>query len=116
MRIQQSSTPVGPRLKRTHLISVCLAWALCACLTMWILLPVWEAPTSTMICDSQHPDCISNHWLMVFVAEQLAGGGSILHNDRYYWPIGDALCWPGTGEKASSILCFTKSSAGPQEP
>jgi hypothetical protein len=59
-----------------------------------------------MICDSQHPDCISNHWLMVFVAEQLAGGGSILHNDRYYWPIGDAPVLAGNGGEGFVYLVF----------
>ena len=49
-----------------------------------------------------HPDTLSNHWLLAWVAEQLAGGGSVVHNDRYYWPVGDAPFLAGNG--AEGIL------------
>jgi hypothetical protein len=34
---------------------------------------------------------------MVWVAEQLARGQSLVHNDRYYWPVGDAPWLAGNG-------------------
>jgi hypothetical protein len=43
---------------------------------------------------------------MVWVAEQLATGGSILHNDWYYWPVGDAPWLAGNGSEGFSYLPF----------
>lgn len=65
-----------------------------AVLVLW---PVVSAPETVIVCGWAHPDCLSNHWLLVWVAEQVATGGSILHNDRYYWPIGDAPWLAGNG-------------------
>lgn len=61
------------------------------------ILPVVEAPSSTFVCGWVHPDCLGNHWLLTWVAEQLAHGRSLVHNDRYYWPIGDAPWLAGNG-------------------
>jgi hypothetical protein len=63
-------------------------------------------PGSALLCNFVHPDCLSNHWLMVWVAEQLAAGTSILHNDRYYWPIGDAPWLAGNGSEGIAYLPF----------
>ncbi|MCB9764076.1 MAG: hypothetical protein H6739_30170 [Alphaproteobacteria bacterium] len=45
----------------------------------------------------RHPDVLSNHWLLEWVAERLATGQSLLHNDAYYWPVGDAPLLAGNG-------------------
>lgn len=59
--------------------------------------PILGNPAETMVCGWVHPDCLGNHWLLVWVAEQVLSGGSLLHNDRYYWPIGDAPWLAGNG-------------------
>lgn len=43
---------------------------------------------------------------MVWVAEQIGAGQSILHNDAYYWPIGDAPWLAGNGSEGFSYLPF----------
>lgn len=64
---------------------------------MLVLWPVLVSPGNTIVCGWVHPDCLGNHWLLVWVAEQVASGGSLLHNDRYYWPVGDAPWLAGNG-------------------
>ncbi len=75
----------------------------CALAATW---PAATDPAGTVLCNYVHPDCLSNHWLMVWVAEQLASGGSILHNDRYYWPVGDAPWLAGNGSEGFGYLPF----------
>ncbi len=70
------------------------------------LWPAASSPTDTLVCNFIHPDCLSNHWLLVWVAEQFAGGGSILHNDQYYWPVGDAPWLAGNGSEGFFYLPF----------
>lgn len=62
-----------------------------------VIAPVVLSPTDSIVCGWVHPDCLGNHWLLVWVAEQLAAGQSLVHNDRYYWPIGDAPWLAGNG-------------------
>ena len=50
-----------------------------------------------MIGGWNHPDNLGNHWLLVWVSEQLLSGQSILHNDRYYIPFGDYPWLAGNG-------------------
>lgn len=64
----------------------------CACLA-----PILAAPQQTMVCNWIHPDCLSNHWLLMRVAESVTDGAPLLHNDRYYWPVGDAPWLAGNG-------------------
>lgn len=66
--------------------------------------PAVLAPKTTFLCGWIHPDCLGNHWLMVWVAEQVAHGRSLLHNDRYYWPIGDAPWLAGNGNEGFAFL------------
>ena len=73
--------------------------ALILALALWTMWPALSAPQDSMVCNWMHPDCISNHWLLVWVAEQMSEGQSILHNDRYYWPIGDAPVLAGNGSE-----------------
>ncbi|MDP2308788.1 MAG: hypothetical protein Q8P18_22395 [Pseudomonadota bacterium] len=68
--------------------------------------PASGSPGDTILCNYVHPDCLSNHWLMVWVAEQVRDGGSILHNDRYYWPVGDAPWLAGNGSEGFAYLPF----------
>ena len=46
-----------------------------------------------------HPDCLSNHWLLIWVAEQISRGQGIAHNSLYYWPIGDMPVLAGNGSE-----------------
>jgi hypothetical protein len=61
---------------------------------------VWADPTRGLVGDWTHPDMLSNHWVYTWVAEQLATGGSLLHNDRYYHPVGDAPFLAGNASGA----------------
>ncbi len=61
--------------------------------------PVVTNPGDTILCGYVHPDCLGNHWLLTWVADQLRVGGSVLHNDRYYWPVGDAPWLAGNGSE-----------------
>lgn len=58
----------------------------------------WEPGTHTFG-NWHHPDCLGNHWLLVWVAERLGSGESILLNDRYYFPFGDAPWLAGNGSE-----------------
>ena len=62
------------------------------------------SPRDTILCNFIHPDCLGNHWLMVWVAEQVLHGRSILHNDSYYWPVGDAPWLAGNGSEGFLYL------------
>ena len=46
-----------------------------------------------------HPDNLGNHWLAIWVAEQMATNGSLLHNDQYYVPFGDYPWLAGNGSE-----------------
>ncbi len=62
-----------------------------------VIAPVVLSPGDTIVCGWVHPDCLGNHWLLTWVAEQVLHGQSLVHNDRYYWPIGDAPWLAGNG-------------------
>lgn len=53
-----------------------------------------------------HPDCLSDHWLLVWVAERVMQGGDLLHNDQYYWPYGDYPLLAGNGSEGFIYLPF----------
>jgi hypothetical protein len=70
---------------------------------LFLLYPAWLDGEHTVVGDWRHPDMISNHWLYRWLSESLlAGGGldAILHNDRYYVPVGDAPFLAGNGSDA----------------
>lgn len=73
---------------------------------MAALWPAASSPRDTIVCNYIHPDCLSNHWLLVWVAEQLAAGRSILQNQQYYWPVGDAPWLAGNGSEGIFYLPF----------
>lgn len=85
---------------------VLLAGLLSFVAAMAALWPAASSPTDTLVCNFIHPDCLSNHWLLVWVAEHVAGGASILHNGDYYWPIGDAPWLAGNGSEGFFYLPF----------
>ncbi|MCB9760156.1 MAG: hypothetical protein H6739_10010 [Alphaproteobacteria bacterium] len=88
-------TAIGPWL---------LALLLSAGLAVERLGEVARDPGGVLVCDWTHPDCLGNHWLMVWVAERLSSGASILHNDAYYAPIGDAPWLAGNGSEGFLYL------------
>ncbi|MFZ5478132.1 MAG: hypothetical protein ACOZNI_15295, partial [Myxococcota bacterium] len=65
-----------------------------------VTLGVWRDPSSGLLGDWMHPDMLSNHWVYAWVADQLRSGGTLLHNDRYYHPIGDAPFLAGNASGA----------------
>ncbi len=71
-----------------------LLGAICA---LWLTYPAWLDLEHVLVGDWRHPDVLSNHWLYGWLDAQLASGGSILHNDRYYFPVGDAPYLAGNG-------------------
>ncbi len=71
-----------------------LCGAVCA---LWLLYPAWLDLDHVLVGDWRHPDVLSNHWLYTWLRDQLASGGSILHNPRYYYPVGDAPYLAGNG-------------------
>ena len=72
----------------------------------WMLYPAYLDGEHVLVGDWRHPDMLSNHWLYCWVAEQLAAGRSILHNFRYYYPVGDAPWLAGNGGDAVPYTLF----------
>ncbi len=79
---------------------------LCLALALQSAWPVWLHPSQGMVGNVVHPDCAGNHWLLVWVAERLAAGEGLLHNDRYYWPVGDMPFLAGNGGEGILYLPF----------
>ena len=61
--------------------------------------PVFWNPEQYSVGGWGHPDNLGNHWLLVWVAERLGSGESILHNTQYYVPIGDYPWLAGNGSE-----------------
>ena len=72
------------------------------------LFVVWPAPIdpTALVGHYGHPDMLSNHWLLVWVAEQVSAGGDLLHNTRYYAPDGDYPLLAGNGTEGFLYLPF----------
>jgi hypothetical protein len=79
---------------------------LCLGLALGVAGPLAFDPANRIAGDWRHPDCLGNHWLLVWVAEQVRSGGSLLHNDLYYWPFGDAPWLAGNGSDGFLYLPF----------
>ncbi len=60
----------------------------------------WAEPARALFGDWEHPDMLSNHWVYQWVAERLGAGASLLHNDAYYVPVGDAPFLAGNASGA----------------
>ncbi|MES2644570.1 MAG: hypothetical protein V4850_34095 [Myxococcota bacterium] len=74
---------------------------------------VWAEPTRGLFGDWEHPDMLSNHWVYGWVAERLASGGSLLQNDAYYVPVGDAPFLAGNASGALLSAPFAWAFGAP---
>jgi hypothetical protein len=74
---------------------------------------VWAEPARGLFGDWEHPDMLSNHWVYGWVAHQLASGGSLLHNDAYYVPVGDAPFLAGNASGALLAAPFSWAFGDP---
>ncbi|MEE2752105.1 MAG: hypothetical protein VX519_11805 [Myxococcota bacterium] len=86
--------------------STITAVALCIALALWIAPGLALDPQSTLAGDWRHPDCLGNHWLLVWMAERILSFESLLHNPLYYWPHGDAPWLAGNGSEGFLYLPF----------
>ncbi len=68
--------------------------------------PVLWNPSDYLIGGWGHPDNIGNHWLLVWVAERLWSGESLIHNAEYYVPIGDHPWLAGNGTEGLLYALF----------
>ena len=80
-----------------------MPWIVCIVLALLIgglrIGPPLLSPESYLIGGWGHPDNLGNHWLLVWVAEQISTGQSILHNTQYFWPVGDYPWLAGNGSE-----------------
>jgi hypothetical protein len=85
--------------------SAALALAVSIALAAWV---AWPAPWdgSAVIGHWNHPDLLSNHWVMVWVADSVIRGESLLWTDAYYWPIGDRPLFSGNANQAFLYVPF----------
>lgn len=82
------------------------ALALSLALAVERLWAVLRAPEAVLVGNWHHPDCLSNHWLLVWVARRLAAGQSLVHNPDYYAPVGDHPWLAGNGSEGFLYLPF----------
>ena len=96
MSVERVQTPEISRKWDAYVPLLC-----CVLLSLLIgglrLGPVLLHPSEYLIGGWGHPDNIGNHWLLVWVAEQLWSGASLVHNDHYYIPVGDYPWLAGNG-------------------
>ncbi len=91
-----------------------LAVGLSLLLAVRALGPSLVEPTAWLPGVWSHPDTLSNHWLLAWVAEQVQEGRSLVHNDRYYWPVGDAPFLAGNGAEGLLYAPFHAALGWPQ--
>lgn len=106
--------PGGVTSLRTASV-VALTAALYLGLGLFVTYPAWLSWESGVLGDWRHPDMISNHWLYRWVAERVAEGdwAGLLHNQRYYFPIGDSPVLAGNGNDAILYALFGAWGAWP---
>lgn len=75
-------------------------------LALYQTYPAWVDGAHGVVGLWTHPDMISNHWLYRWVAERISSGQSIIHNDRYYVPVGDGPWLAGNGSDAIPYTLF----------
>ncbi|MDP2309395.1 MAG: hypothetical protein Q8P18_25465 [Pseudomonadota bacterium] len=103
-----TSRPLDPRLVDAVLT------ALVAVLAVAVVgAGVWAEPGRGLFGDWEHPDMLSNHWVYAWVAERLADGGSLLQNDAYYVPVGDAPFLAGNASGALLSAPFAWAFGSP---
>jgi hypothetical protein len=81
-----------------------LALVVYLAIALFQLYPTWLAPTHAVPGDWRHPDSIANLWVYHWVANQVAHGRTLIHNDLYYFPVGDP---PWLAGNASDAIPFT---------
>lgn len=69
-------------------------------LALYMLYPAWLAPLHGLPGDWRHPDMVANHWVYQWLPEQLLPGGSLFHNDAYFFPVGDSPWIAGNASDA----------------
>jgi hypothetical protein len=79
------------------------------------LVATWPAPIrpDLVIGHWNHPDALSDHWLLRWVADRVLHGGSLLDNGDYYWPVGDHPLLAGNGSEGFLYLPFALILAWP---
>lgn len=87
----------GARTRRRMLWLAGLTYGL---LGLACFFPAWLEPRRHILGHWRHPDCLSNHWLFCWIADRIALGQGLIHNDRYYHPVGDAPFLAGNGSDA----------------
>lgn len=72
------------------------------------LLATWPAPVRPDLVLGlwNHPDMMSNHWLLVWVVDRFLSGGDLLDNELYYWPYGDQPLLAGNGADGFLYIPF----------
>ena len=96
--------------KLTHHFKKFLPYIICAILSLLIgvarIGPPVFSPKKFLVGGWGHPDNLGNQWLLVWVAEQVWAGESIIHNDQYYLPFGDYPWLAGNGMDGFLYLPF----------
>ena len=94
----------------THRFKKILPYIICAILSLLIgaarIGPPVFSPKKFLVGGWGHPDNLGNQWLLVWVAEQVWAGESIIHNDQYYLPFGDYPWLAGNGMDGFLYLPF----------
>jgi len=87
-------------------------WSVLACVCLSFIIgvlrlgPAFWAPSQYLVGGWGHPDNLGNHWLLVWVAERVLAGESLLHNTQYYLPVGDHPWLAGNGSEGFLFLPF----------
>ena len=97
---------LGYALRVNKFLPLLCALILSAGLAAFQLGPALMEPNQLAPGNWHHPDCLSNHWLLIWVAEQISGGRGIGHNLLYYWPVGDMPVLAGNGSEGFVYLPF----------
>jgi hypothetical protein len=92
-----SPAPDAPAL-RDHLLAAAAGLAA----ALFVLAPIWGAPTRRLVGDWQHADTLPSHHLADWVARRLAGFGGIFHSSATYTPVGEAPL--GVADGAAAVL------------
>lgn len=98
-----SKSPSWLRTEGPLILALIVLGVGCSLLRLW---PVFFSPDSVVVGAWNHPDNLGNHWLLVWVAEQIYDGESILHNQEYYLPVGDHPWLAGNGSHGVLYLPF----------
>lgn len=85
-------------------ILCCLALSLAASFMQFG--PSIVHPSEVLFGGWDHPDSLSNHWLLVWMSQQIGAFDSLFHNSKYYVPVGDAPWLAGNGSEGFLFAPF----------